>query len=233
MATSENVITPSQDARWQAARQFQRATGIASALNTISKSSAAGTGKYHLRDRLTDALGRPHFFELLESEKRIADRTGRPFVLCLIDVDQLRSINDRDGQRAGDAVLFGIAERLRNVLDSPPWSESVYLHARFDGDSFMLFLPNCAPARGMQLAEALRARIAAASFAGRVKATVTIAVVAYRTFESADALVARAERTLHLAKQSGSDRVELAPNAPATGRRAQVIPLSAARQQHK
>lgn len=186
-----------------------------------------------MRDRLTDALGRPHFFELLESEKRIADQTGKPFVLCLIDVDQLRSINDLEGQRAGDAVLLGIAERLRNLLDSPPWSESVYLHTRFDGDSFMLFLPNCAPRKGMQLAETLRARIASATFAGRIKATVSIAVVAYRTFESADALISRAERTLHLAKQTGNDRVELAPNPPAASRRAQVVPLHAGGRQRR
>lgn len=178
-----------------------------------------------MRDRLTDALCRPHFFELLENEKRIADQTGRPFVLCLLDVDQLRNINDRQGQKAGDAVLFGVAERLRSLLDSPPWTESVYLHARFDGDSLMLFLPNCSPDRGMQLAEALRSRIAGTAFANGVHATVSIAVVAYHTFESADELIARAERTLHLAKQSGRDRVELAPSPPAACRIAHVIPF--------
>lgn len=182
---------------------------------------------------MTDALCRPHFFELLESERRIADQTGRPFVLCLVDVDQLRNINDLEGQRAGDAVLFGIAERLRNLLDSPPWTESVYLHARFDGDALMLFVPNCAPAKGMQLAEALRVRVAGAAFAGRIKVTVSIAVVAYRSYESADALIARAERTLHLSKQSGNDRVELAPNPPTTGLRAHVIPFDEASRQRR
>jgi diguanylate cyclase (GGDEF)-like protein len=199
--------------------------GFAGILNTISNSSVAGKGKYHLRDRLTDALSRPQFLELLEHEKRIADQTGKPFVLCLVDIDQLRNINDREGQRAGDAVLLGVAERLRNLLDSPPWTESVYLHARFDGDSLMLFVPNCGAKKGVDFAEALRARIAGTTFGARTKATASIAVVACsRTLESVDELVSRAERTMHLAKQFGSDHVELAPPPPAPPcRMAQII----------
>lgn len=193
----------------------------------MSESSAAGNEKHGLRDRLTGALSRSYFLELLAHEKRIADRSGNPFVLCLVDVDELRGINDAVGQTCGDRVVAGLADRLRNLLDSPPWNETAYLHARFDGDALMLFIPGCSAEKAVRLAEALRARVAGTPLAGNVRATVSIGVAAYQPFESADRIVARTERALYLAKQFGRDRVEIAAAAPAERAIGRVIPFAA------
>jgi diguanylate cyclase (GGDEF)-like protein len=175
------------------------------------------------RDRLTGALSRMHFLDLLAEEKTFADRNDRSFLLCLIDVDQLRNVNDQSGQRAGDDVLIGIANRARDVLDTPPWCDLNYLHARYDGDGLMVLLRSCRVEHGQRFAEALRARVSQSSF-GHQRVTVSIGVAAYAIGEPLDEVLARTERTLYLAKQYGRDCVEVAP-ATAPRQRDNVVYL--------
>lgn len=166
------------------------------------------------RDALTDALSRPRFLELLSDEKRLADTTGRAFVLCLFDIDALRSLNEGYGQSAGDAALLELACRVRDVLDSRPWCDVVDLHARFDGGALIVFLRGTSAAHGTLFAEAVRSGVAAAVVEARLRVTVSAGVAAYRIGEPLDDVLTRAEQTLHLAKQFGRDRVETAPNPP-------------------
>jgi len=82
--------------------------------------------------------------------------------------------------------------------------------ARFDGDSLLLMLCGAKLADGERFAEEVRRCVAAGPFAADLKITVAIAVTAYRSGESVDALLARTEKTLYLAKQFGGDCVETA-----------------------
>jgi diguanylate cyclase (GGDEF)-like protein len=189
-------------------------------------SSEFASAEHHpqrARDRLTGALSRMHFLDLLAEEKTFADRNDRPFLLCLVDVDQLRNVNDQAGQRAGDDVLVGIVNRARDVLDTPPWSDLNYLHARYDGDGLMVLLRSCRVEHGQRFAEALRARVSQSSF-GHQRVTVSIGVAAYAIGEPLDEVLARTERTLYLAKQYGRDCVEVAP-ATAPRQRDNVVYL--------
>lgn len=179
------------------------------------------------RDRLTGALSRMHFLDLLAEEKAFADRNDRPFLLCLIDVDQLRNVNDEGGQRAGDDVLIGVVDRARDILDTPSWSDLNYLHARYDGDGLMILLRSCRVEHGSRFAEALRQRVAQSRFAGQ-RVTVSIGVATYGLGEPLDKVLARTERTLHLAKQSGRDWVEVARD-PVRERRDNVVYIEQSR----
>ncbi len=190
-----------------------------------SKLVPANSGLRRSRDSLTGALCRPRFLELLQEEKRFADRGSNGFLLCLIDVDQLRNVNDQAGQRAGDEVLLGVANRLRDILDTPPWDDLNYLHARFDGDGLIVLLRCCRLKQGQRLAETLRARIADATLAGGLSITVSIGVAAYRIGESVDDILRRTERVLYLAKQSGRDCVEVAVSPQSTNHSANVVYL--------
>lgn len=178
-----------------------------------------------VRDTLTASFSRSYFLDAVEIERQFAVETGRPFALCLIDVDQLRNINDVFGQRAGDSVLAGVAETVRGTLDLPQWQNLRCLQARFDGDSLILLLPGCRLDRGEQFAHVLRRRIADAIFTDEVAVTVSIAVTGYTTADTVDELLGRTERTLHLAKQFGNDSVETARTPEPKQRAASVTRL--------
>ena len=124
------------------------------------------------------------------------------------------------GARDRAILLRETAERIATALRDPDWSMHDGLLARFDGDCFIVMLHWCRLSFTERLAEDLRRRIARASFAQGLRVTVSIAVSAHRRGESIDALLARTERTLHLAKQFGGDRIETARTPAPHGQRA-------------
>lgn len=177
-----------------------------------------------LRDSLTRALSLPQFALSLEEEKDRSDALSLPFVLCLIDIDQLRNINDEFGRRTGDSVLVETASRIRSLLDDLDFDSLEYLHARFDGDAFMLLARDSSIKRGERLAQAICDCIRHEPYDCGVSVTATIGVSQYRIGETTDDVIARCEKTLYLAKQFGTDHVEVAPT-PENLRTNNVVPL--------
>jgi len=174
-------------------------------------------------DALTGALARPGVLSLLQALAANAQRTGSVFCLCLLDIDRLRTINDSRGVATGDAVIAGLAARLRGVLEQPAWHRSEYTLGRYDGGALLVIARPCSVHQGETLAEALRFGVAESPLADRHSATVSIGVAQHRIGESIDSLLARTERTMYLAKQFGRDRVEVSPTPPSRVERAKVV----------
>ena len=93
--------------------------------------------RYTARDGLTGAFTRPYFLSLLIDECRFAVEMGKPFCVCLVDIDQLRKVNEERGLGAGDALLADTAEAIRLTLDLPQWGNLRCLMGRYDGDSLI------------------------------------------------------------------------------------------------
>ena len=174
-------------------------------------------------DPLTGALTRPSVLSLLHALAVSAQRTGNVFCLCLLDIDRLRNINDSRGVMAGDAVIAGLAARLRGVLEQPAWHRSEYTLGRYDGGALLVIARPCSVHQGETLAEALRFGVAESPLVERQSTTVSIGVAQHRIGESIDSLLARTERTMYLAKQFGRDRVEVSPTPPSRIERAKVV----------
>lgn len=176
-------------------------------------------------DALTLALTRPAFLRELMDQAQLAGRSGNAFCLLLVDVDHLQSINDCHGVAAGDDVLIGLADRCRRVIAEPAWHRSEYSVGRYDGGALMVLARPCAASQAEMLAEALRFAVAEKPLCDRISATVSIGVAQWRIGESIDELLARTERVLHVAKQFGRDRVEIASSPPSRVERAKVVGL--------
>jgi diguanylate cyclase (GGDEF)-like protein len=149
---------------------------------------------------------------------------GKPFSVCLVDLDQLRKINERHGIGKGDELLAATAEAIRATLDLPQWGNLRCLMGRYDGDSLMLLLPGCRLARAEQFAHIVRQRIAASN-EDSYGLTVSIAVAAFKGDDTIDDLLARTEKTMCLAKQFGGDGVEVSRTAELTRDLASVTRL--------
>src|SRR5690348_11675543 len=99
-------------------------------------------------DDLTGAYNRRHIIELLEQERSRAQRTGRGFCVCLMDLDHFKEINDRYGHLSGDDVLKQFAARVAGeirILDrmgretSEPAENGTF--GRYGGEEFLLVMP--------------------------------------------------------------------------------------------
>lgn len=176
-------------------------------------------------DDLTLAMTRPAFIRELGEQAHTAQRNGNPFCLLLLDVDHLQNINDCQGIAAGDDVLARLADRCRKVIAEPAWQWSEYTLGRYDGGALIVLARPCATSQAEMLAEALRFAVSEKPLGERISATVSIGVAQFRIGESVDELLARTERVLHVAKQFGRDRVEVAHSPPSRVERAKVVGL--------
>ncbi|MHB0929483.1 MAG: GGDEF domain-containing protein, partial [Candidatus Nanopelagicales bacterium] len=123
--------------------------------------------------------------------------------LLVIDVDQFKTVNDTHGHPAGDELLVGIVQALR---DSVRTSDTVY---RIGGDEFVIVLPQAETDRALEIAERCRESVAsryATDFV--VPVTVSIGVTASdrsRPLGIHDAIEA-ADSALYQAKRAGRNQ---------------------------
>ena len=109
-------------------------------------------------DSLTGLLNRREFDHKLDAFIRDAedevDWENSAHVLCYIDLDQFKVVNDSCGHLVGDNLLRQVADIISSVVRS---SDRV---ARLGGDEFGILLRNCGIANARQTANKIRARIA-------------------------------------------------------------------------
>jgi len=90
-----------------------------------------------ITDGLTGLYNHRYFYERLEHEIARARRYATPVSLLMIDLDDFKAFNDRNGHLAGDAVLRGLAAVLQSEL-----RQSLDVAARYGGEEFAVILPN-------------------------------------------------------------------------------------------
>ena len=69
-----------------------------------------------LVDQLTELPNRRHFLEQIQLESARALRSGKPFAVLFVDIDQFRSLNDTYGHATGDQALIAVASRLKDTV---------------------------------------------------------------------------------------------------------------------
>jgi len=158
-------------------------------------------GELAIRDELTGVYNRRYLTEALAREQSRAERAGTAFAVCMIDIDHFKSINDRFGHAAGDAVLKEFAHLV------PPELRAVDVYGRFGGEEFLLILPGTDTAGAQTCAERVRAKTEGALFPGVPRVTVTVGVATYAMKEPVSALLARADKALYEGKNAGRNRV--------------------------
>lgn len=86
-------------------------------------------------DEMTGVYNRRHAFQVLSREMSLAKRKKKSFVICYVDIDNLKTINDAYGHNAGDQLITEVVNGFKKVIRS-----SDYLF-RMGGDEFMLVFP--------------------------------------------------------------------------------------------
>ena len=159
-----------------------------------------------IRDELTATFNRRSLMEMLARERSRFERLGTPLSVCLVDLDQFKSVNDTLGHAAGDAVLRHLPQVAVAGL------RGLDVFGRFGGEEFLLVLPGTDLPGARAVAERMRAAIEAAQFPGIPASrpiSVTIGVAEIARGEDIAGLLARADRALYAGKAAGRNRVAI------------------------
>jgi diguanylate cyclase (GGDEF)-like protein len=180
---------------------------LAVLLSTVLVASAAQGADVESRaaavvDRLTGLLNRGALLPRAAELTHQAALTGEPVAVILGDIDHFKEVNDRYGHSRGDAILAGVAGRLRDALGP---AESVY---RFGGEEFVALVPGANGVAGAASAEMLREAVGREAIDG-LAMTMSFGVAASGPQERFDfeALFDAADTALYAAKAQGRDRV--------------------------
>ncbi len=158
-------------------------------------------------DSLTGLPNRAAFERALAEACEQARRDGRKHVLCFMDLDRFKIVNDGAGHAAGDALLRDVANLLRRH------SRGRDLVARLGGDEFALLLRDCSVDDGVTIARQFIRAVAELRFtwddkAYQIGASIGLtAVAADRT--RADELLSQADVACYTAKTAGRSQVSV------------------------
>jgi diguanylate cyclase (GGDEF)-like protein len=173
-----------------------------------------------LQDPPTGLLERWRWDELVTTTLNRARNRGWSVALLMIDLDRFKEVNDEYGHPAGDAVLRGVADLLREQTGA---DDLACRYGGYAGDEFLVLLPDAGMEDALSVAERIRAAITELSVTTKVTRelsttitghTASIGVAAYCPVDLAELdvedLLLDADVALRAAKRHGRDRICLA-----------------------
>jgi diguanylate cyclase (GGDEF)-like protein len=173
------------------AREQRRSRDVAIELSTV--------------DSLTGLYNRAYLFAAVDREIQRSARSRRGFCMLMMDLDELKPINDRFGHFHGDRVLRGVSEIIRHGV------RRLDTAARYGGDEFMVLLPETDPNGAYVLAEKIRqgvSDLAIETPMDRIRTSLSIGIVTYpEDGRTADELLISADQAMYASKRRGKNRI--------------------------
>ena len=156
-------------------------------------------------DPLTGLFNRNFFFAAIEREIARCARSGRGFCLLMMDLDELKAVNDRLGHFYGDRVLRGVGDVVSAGV------RRIDTAARYGGDEFVVLLPETDPTGAFVLAEKIRIGVEEMVVGlppTGPQPSLSVGVVAFPDDgASSDELMISADAAMYASKRAGKNRV--------------------------
>ena len=149
-------------------------------------------------DHLTGLANRRAFEELFEMECKRSRRYNRPITVACMDLDNFKSVNDRQGHQTGDEVLVAVAATLRSCLRA---TDCV---ARMGGDEFAILLPETNEDNAGIIMKKLHALLQTLLTRTNWPIGFSFGVVTFPApLDSLEAMLERADKLMYEAKHGG------------------------------
>ena len=184
-------------------------TGSVTIFRDITESRAMTQKMNYLasHDSLTSLLNRYSFEQRLSMALETSQFEGTQHVVCYIDLDQFKVVNDTCGHLAGDEMLKLIAHILKDIVRKND------VLARLGGDEFGLLLENCSIERGLQLTQKICQSIKDFRFVWEDKifntgCSIGIAAITEDT-QSVQSIMSTIDASCYIAKDKGRNQVHI------------------------
>jgi diguanylate cyclase (GGDEF)-like protein len=162
-----------------------------------------------ITDALTGLLNRRYLEERLTEELNRSRRSQTPMSFVMLDIDDFKRYNDRNGHQAGDVALEITAQCLKSVLRSED------VAARYGGEEFSILLPQTSIEEANIIAQRLRQKIRNTQYPhggsqplGAVTVSIGVSSLT-KVLDSPSTIIGAADRALYVAKSAGKNRVHL------------------------
>jgi diguanylate cyclase len=155
-------------------------------------------------DPLTDALNRKGLDDALNREISNLQRRNLPLSICLLDIDDFKTLNDRLGHETGDKALIHLANVARHCMRP---NDTL---ARYGGEEFVILMPDTPLASGIEVMTRLQRELTRMFFlSGNEKVLITFSagVAQVGRDETGIEAINRADQAMYLAKRAGKNRV--------------------------
>jgi diguanylate cyclase (GGDEF)-like protein len=157
-----------------------------------------------ISDALTTLYNPSHFQEMLSHSLNMSDRYGEHTTLIMIDVDDLKVINENHGREEGDSILSTTAKTISRSI------RKTDIAARYGDDEFAIVLPKTDKENAIVLTQKLQdnlRRVISPKDADAPHVTFSLGVATYPDNASTmDLLIEKTERALYESKRNGRNR---------------------------
>ena len=157
-------------------------------------------------DGLTGLVNHKTFYEILEKELWRSRRYGGQISLIMVDVDNLKKINDAYGHRAGDKVIREISARIKECI------RQIDTAARYGGDEFAVILPNTLLRDANVVAQRMVDAVAnspATWNKEQIALSISVGLGQYDADTNPQEITSRSDQALYTAKQAGKNTVRI------------------------
>ncbi len=161
-----------------------------------------------ITDSLTNLYNRRKLDEVMEAEILRASEFNRDLSLVMIDVDNLKTINDTFGHNVGDWVLIKVAETINDIFRKSD------VASRYGGDEFMVLLPETTPPEAIKLSKILYKSLPN-STEEKPEIEVSIGIANWiSTYKEPSDLVEAVDKALYKAKNTPGQRISIDDTKP-------------------
>lgn len=157
-------------------------------------------------DGLTGLVNHKTFYEIMEKELWRSRRYGGQISLIMIDVDNLKKVNDTYGHRAGDKVIKEISTRIKQSI------RQIDTAARYGGDEFAVILPNTSLSDATVVAERMVNAVSQSPAIWRkeqIPLSISVGLGQYDADTNPEDITSRSDEALYSAKQAGKNTIRI------------------------
>jgi diguanylate cyclase (GGDEF)-like protein len=157
-------------------------------------------------DGLTGLVNHRTFYNALERELFRCKRYGGLISLIMIDIDNLKEVNDVYGHRAGDKVVRAVSEKIRECI------RQIDTAARYGGDEFAVILPNTSLDDAFAVAERMMDKVGNSPITwknNRINFSISIGLGQYDANTNPEDAASSSDNALYMAKHAGKSTIRI------------------------